>query len=132
NHCYEMDLRPDLIIGDFDSIAPHVLEAFKDIPQKHFLSDKDKTDLELALEAVYHPQIEKISVFGALGGRTDHILGNLVLLSRYPGKVCFEDENEILFVIQQRVELSVKSGQIISLIPLNGPVKGIDTEGLKW
>ena len=132
NHCYEMGLRPDLIIGDFDSIAPHVLEAFSDIPQKHYPTDKDKTDLELAIETVYHPQIEKICVFGALGGRADHTVGNLVLLSRYPGKVFFEDEKEILFVIGKRAELAVRPGQIISLIPLNGPANGIDTEGLKW
>lgn len=132
NHCYEMGLQPDLIIGDFDSIAPHVLDAFKDIPQKHYPSDKDKTDLELAIETVYHSQIEKISVFGALGGRTDHTLGNLILLSRYPGKVFFEDENEVLFVIDKEVEFPTRPGQTISLIPLNGPAKGINTEGLKW
>ena len=132
NHCYEMGLRPDLIIGDFDSIASHVLEAFSDIPQKRFPRDKDKTDLELAIEAIYHPQIEKITVFGALGGRTDHTVGNLILLSRYPGKLFFEDENETLVVIQQYVELAAKIGQVISLIPLNGSAKGIDTKGLKW
>src|ERR1700733_10082718 len=92
NHCYEMGLRPDLIIGDFDSTLPHVLEAFSAIPQKRFPRDKDKTDLELALEAVYHPHIEKITVFGALGGRTDHTVGNLILLSRYPGKLFFEED----------------------------------------
>lgn len=132
NHCYAMTLRPDLIIGDFDSIDSHVLETYSGVPQKRYPIDKDETDLELALELVFHPKIEKITVFGALGGRADHALGNLILLSRYPGKVFFETESEILFVIDKCTEISTKIGQEISLIPLNGPVKGIESEGLKW
>lgn len=132
NHCYAMGIIPDLILGDFDSIQPKVLESFIDVPKQQYPSDKDKTDLELAIELVYHPGTEKITVFGALGGRTDHALGNLVLLSRYPGKVFLEGVNEILFVIPKQVELSLSIGQTLSLIPLNGPAKGIDTEGLKW
>lgn len=132
NHCYEMDVTPGLILGDFDSIKSHVLEAFRNVPKQHYPSEKDKTDLELAIEYVYHPQTEKITVFGALGGRTDHTLGNLILLSRYPGKVFLEGENESLFAIPQHIELSLPVGKTLSLIPLNGPAKGIDTEGLKW
>ncbi len=132
NHCFEMGLIPNLILGDFDSIEPHVLEAFSNVSKQHYPSNKDKTDLELAIEYVYHSQTEKIIAFGALGGRTDHILGNLILLSRYPGKVFLEGENETLFVIPGKVELSLPVGKTLSLIPLNGPTKGIDTAGLKW
>src|SRR5690348_6195146 len=127
-----MGITPDLLLGDFDSIKSHVLEAFSTVPKQHYPSDKDKTDLELAIEFVYHLQTEKIAVFGALGGRTDHALGNLILLSRYPGKIFLEGENETLFAIPQHVELSLPVGKTLSLIPLNGPAKGIDTEGLKW
>jgi thiamine pyrophosphokinase len=132
NHCHEMGLQPDLIIGDLDSVDPHVLRAFGEVPQKRYPTDKNETDLEYALELAMHPKIEEITVFGALGGRTDHTLGNLILLSRYPGKVFLETENERLFVIPKHVEIAVEPGQTISLIPLNGPVKGINTEGLKW
>jgi len=132
NHCHEMGLQPDLILGDLDSVDPHVLKTFSDVPQKRYPTHKDKTDLEFALELAFHLQIEEIIVFGALGGRTDHTLVNVALLSRYPGKVFLETESERLFVIPQHVELTVEPGQTISLIPLNGPVKGIYTEGLKW
>ncbi len=132
NHCLGMGLKPDIIVGDFDSIDPSALEAFQEVPQKRYPSNKDETDLELALSLAFHPNIEKITIFGALGGRTDHTIGNLVLLSRYPGKVFLESESELLFVIDKQTELSTKVGQEISLIPLNGPVKGIASEGLKW
>ena len=132
NHCHEMGLQPDLILGDFDSVDSLVLKTFKEVPQTRYPTDKDKTDLELVLELVFHPQIEEITIFGALGGRTDFTLANLILLSRYPGKVFFESESERIFMIPKRVEMNAMPGQTISLIPLNGPVKGIHTEGLKW
>jgi thiamine pyrophosphokinase len=132
NHCYKLGLQPDLIVGDFDSADPTILKNFNNIPEKKYPRDKDKTDLEIALELVYHTQVEEIAVFGALGGRTDHTLGNLILLSRYPGKVFLETDSERMFVIDRQAEIATFPGQLISLIPLNGPVKGIDTVGLKW
>ena len=132
NHCYKLGLYPDLIVGDFDSADSAILKNFENIPKKSYPQDKDKTDLEIALELVDHAQVKEITVFGALGGRTDHTLGNLILLSRYPGKVFFETDKERIFVIDRQVEFVSYPGQLISLIPLNGPVKGIDTEELKW
>jgi thiamine pyrophosphokinase len=132
NHCSKLGIRPDLIVGDFDSADPTFLKDFGDIPEKRYPKDKDKTDLEIALELIFHANIEAISIFGALGGRTDHTLGNLILLSRYPGKVFLETDNERLFVIDQQAEIATYPSQLISLIPLNGPVTGIDTENLKW
>jgi thiamine pyrophosphokinase len=132
NHCSKLGIRPDLIIGDFDSADPAFLKDFSDIPEKRYPKDKDKTDLEIVLELIFHANIEAISIFGALGGRTDHTLGNLILLSRYPGKVFLETDNEKLFVIDQQAEIATYPNQLISLIPLNGPVTGIDTKNLKW
>ncbi len=131
-HCNALGLNPDLIVGDFDSADPKLLEHYNAIPKKHYPKDKDKTDLEIALELVYRPEIEEITVFGALGERTDHTLANLILLSRYPGKVFLQTNNERMFVINKQVQITTYPGQLISLIPLNGPVEGIYTEDLKW
>lgn len=132
NYCHLLGLKPDLLIGDFDSAKPEVLKHFSDIPQKRFPTDKDHTDLELATELIFHSQVEEVVVFGALQDRTDHTLSNLILLSRYPGKLFLESSNERLFVIDRKVMLETYPGQQISLIPMNGPAKGIHTHGLKW
>jgi thiamine pyrophosphokinase len=132
NHCHQMGLRPDLLIGDMDSITPDVRAAFHDLLKICYSPDKNETDLELALSHLFHPNIERISVFGALGGRTDHTLGNLTLLARYPGKVFLESASESLLVIPGHTEFLTWPGQTISLIPLHGPARGITTQGLKW
>lgn len=132
NHCAELDIRPDLIVGDFDSADPKILKKFKDIPQKHFPRDKDQTDLEIAIELAFHAQVEEMTIFGALQGRTDHALSNLLLLSRFPGKLFLESDSERLFFIDREVTLDVTPQQQISLIPFNGPASHVHTQGLKW
>jgi thiamine pyrophosphokinase len=132
NHCLQMDLKPDLLIGDFDSIGSNAQETFQSTPRISYSPEKNETDLELALKLLFHPQIERIAVFGALGGRTDHTLGNLTLLARYPGKVFLESDSETLFVISGKAKIPTHPGQMISLIPLHGPARGVSTEGLKW
>jgi thiamine pyrophosphokinase len=132
NHCHRLNLRPDLIIGDFDSADPTILSHFDQVPKKKFPKDKDHTDLELAIQTAFHSKVEEIVVFAALQGRTDHALGNLILLSRYPGKLFLESDAERLFVIDKSTQFDTYRSQQISLIPLNGPVKSVYTTGLKW
>lgn len=132
NHCLKYGLKPELVIGDFDSATPAALAHFHDVPKVEFARDKDNTDLEIALDHIDKYKAEKIIVFGGLGGRVDHTLSNINLLSLYPGKLFLESAQETLFVINRSATLACHAGQTLSLIPLNGPVRGITTRGLKW
>jgi thiamine pyrophosphokinase len=132
NHCHQLQLRPDFLVGDFDSADPEILKKYSQVPQKVLPRDKDQTDLEVAVEMAFHAQIEVISIFGALQGRTDHALSNLILISQYPGKLFLESAEEQLFFIARQASFETTPGQQISLLPMNGPVKGVVTQGLKW
>lgn len=132
NHCLRLGLKPELIIGDFDSASPEALAHFHSVPRLEFPKDKDKTDLELALDHIDKSKAKKISVFGGLGKRVDHTLANINFLSLHPGLLFLESEQETLFVINHSAKLTCHPGQIISLIPLNGPARGVTTKGLKW
>ena len=132
HNCHEMGILPDLIVGDFDSTSSELLREYAHVPQKKFSANKDKTDLELALEEVLFPETEKIVIFGALEKRLDHSLYNAHLLQRSPGKIFIESEWETLYVIHEEAEVSCSPGQVISLIPLGGAVTGVTTKGLKW
>jgi thiamine pyrophosphokinase len=129
-HCEKMAITPDLIIGDLDSVLPNTLSRYKDIPTLRYPIEKDETDLELAILNVLEHS-KKITLFGALGNRTDHSLYNLHLLRRYPKKVFIETEHETIFAITNKTILSTKEGQTISFIPL-GKASDITSIGLKW
>ncbi len=74
----------DLAIGDFDSVTEEEFEQIRQLASEMIQapSEKDDTDLELALKIVFqrYPQAD-VQVFGALGGRIDHLLSNLFLAS---------------------------------------------------
>jgi thiamine pyrophosphokinase len=131
-HCIHAKLRPHLLVGDFDSVSPSSLAFFDDVPRVTLSQDKDESDLEVAIEKALENTKGPIGVFGALGKRTDHLLYNLYLLARYPGRVTLESEKERLFVIREKHTLISHPGQTISLLPLNGAVKGVTTHGLQW
>jgi thiamine pyrophosphokinase len=126
-----MGISPHLITGDFDSVPLELLEKYKHIPQLH-TPDQEHSDLEKAIDFLLRFQPEKLRVFGALGKRADHLIANILLLSRYPEKLVFESFTETLYVINNKSLIKTTPGQTLSLIPLNGPVSGITTRGLKW
>lgn len=131
-HCHRMKIQPDLIIGDFDSAAPELLKHYDHTLIRRFPTNKDATDLELAIEAINPAQSKKIGVFAALEQRTDHTLNNLFLMCRFPDKIVIESEIETLFALNGNTEIMCQPNQRISLIPLDSPVIGVTTKGLKW
>lgn len=80
----EQGIRPDLAVGDFDSVSEEELALIcsqsKEVLQAQ--PEKDDTDLELAVKAVFarYPQAH-VTIFGAFGGRLDHTLANIFLPS---------------------------------------------------
>lgn len=130
-HCHAMGLTPDLIIGDFDSIDSDLLDAYAAVEKKRFPIEKNETDLELAVAYALTQNVDKVLLFGALGKRLDHTINNLYLLARHPDKLIAITEEEQLFVISGETILTVKPGQVLSLLPLFGKAT-VSTEGLKW
>ena len=131
-HCHAMEIRPELILGDFDSIPQQLLKMYPEIPKQDYPSEKDQTDLELALRLVDNPSIAKIGIFGALEKRTDHALANLYLMRRYAGKVVIETETETVFMISGQHRIECSPGQTLSLMPIGASATGVTTQGLKW
>ena len=97
--------------------------------------DKDATDLALALDRALEHAPARVVVIGGHGGRLDHHLANLLLLGadRYVG-LEIEDRSgrARLQVVRDRVSLSGRPGELVSLLALHGPATGVVTEGLRW
>jgi len=130
-YCKEMTILPNLIIGDFDSAPKELLDEYA-VPKISLKREKDETDLEAALIHEINLGAERLTIFGGWGGRIDHSLTNALLLTRFPEQVQIETEQEIVFAIEASAKIRCKKGQTLSLLPICGPVSGINTKGLKW
>ena len=67
----ELDIRPDEVVGDFDSLSEEAKAFYKEAKFSRS-EDQDSTDLEKALRSIDSPVV---IVLGAFGGRIDHTLG---------------------------------------------------------
>lgn len=125
-------VRPDLIIGDLDSVTPGTLRTFRSVPIRR-LADQNSTDLEKAIRWLLRKGIRTINIVGATGGRLDHVAGNLHVLGKFGHRAnlqIVEEHGKLVAVGRSRVFPS-PGGSTLSLIPLSR-CSGITTRGLRW
>ena len=140
-----LGLRPDVLVGDLDSLDPALLAAVEaeGIPVKRARTDKDESDTELALLEAMARGATRITVLGAFGGpRLDHALANLWLLAHplAPAAIILLDAGSRAFLVQapgadgEAVTRSLPGpeGATITLLPFGGDVVGITTRGLAY
>lgn len=128
----ELGLKPDVIIGDFDSFNKKMLKDEKVI---ELPKDKDYTDSEAAIKYAIKHGAEEIIIAGLLGSRTDHLLGNVFLLGKsdFAGhNIKIIDGRQEAYLIMRKAAIRGKKGDIISFVPIFGDVKALSSSGLKY
>ena len=131
-------LQPHTIIGDFDSLDAEQTEAFRADGAEilRFPTQKDETDLELALRWSAEKGARSIVILGALGGRFDQTLANVYLLA-LPALQAMQielvdGEESIRLLRPGRHCIAGSGGDTVSLIPLAGRASGISSSGLQY
>lgn len=138
HHLRSLGIKPDVVIGDMDSIDPPLLAELRASGAKLIVhpTDKDASDLELALKYAVANYDGEILVFGALGGRLDQLLANVLLLTDIglrDREVRIVEEHQQAWVMTPGIgRFAGKAGDLVSLLPLQGDVHVEGTSGLKW
>mmetsp|Transcript_12749 Transcript_12749/g.6315 ORF Transcript_12749/g.6315 Transcript_12749/m.6315 type:complete len:213 (+) Transcript_12749:1142-1780(+) len=138
-HCIKLKILPDILIGDFDSISKEEIKRLKKQGVKtiQYPVDKDKTDLELALQYAKEKNADEIVIFDALGGRWDMTVSNIMLVAlpelREKNVRIIDGNQEISLISENKQRVfSGSAGDIFSLIPLTNDVLGVTISGLKY
>ncbi|MBQ7196064.1 MAG: thiamine diphosphokinase [Synergistaceae bacterium] len=127
-----LSVKPDLIIGDFDSHAkPENLENVIVLPV-----EKDDTDTIFAVKEAIKRGFENFLLVGVTGGRQDHNLGNLyallMLANKNKNALIIDDISEIK-IIKPGEKIKIKRGwKFFSLINIAGVARGINITGAKF
>ena len=127
-----LNIVPDLIIGDMDSAN---LENYPDVPSLKFPVDKDQTDLELAIAHVCALEAEEIVILGGFGGRLDHMMGNIHILSQAVERdvrIEMLDESTRLKLIRDYCQIYKEDGILVTLLPFTSEVLVAFTDGLLY
>ena len=133
-------LRPNEVLGDFDSADPKQIAALlKDssILFHQYQPEKDAVDTELALLLALDRGGSEIHILGGTGTRLDHMLGTVRLLgfAMDKGVPCFlVDPNNRTRLIREKTILTKAEqyGKYISLIPLTTQVTGVTLTGFRY
>ncbi len=136
-HLFKLNHPPDLMIGDQDSLSPALQRWLAQHSTQLLIHPpaKDETDLELALLYAVQNFSDEILLFGALGGRLDHLLANILLLTHphLNGRsITLLTPTERAWIVTQKTTITGEIGDTISLIPLKGDVHIKTTNGLQW
>ncbi len=136
---YLMDLNvcPDLLVGDLDSIDKKTLGWAKrnSISIQRFPIKKDMTDTELAVEFALKQNPDKIIIMGAIGSRLDHSLSNIMLLYKIHKlgiDAAVMDEINYITIVSDALKMKCRMGEIVSIIPIGGDAKGVTLKGLEY
>lgn len=137
NLCLAWGWPVDAVVGDMDSVDPSVRRRLEALGIPFILSpvEKDETDLELALRLALERGATELVIAGALGARIDHTLGNLALLA-LPAlaavAVRIVDGAQIIWLVRDHLIVSGQPGDILSLLPFGGDVRGVSVTGVHW
>ena len=125
------NIRPDLIVGDFDSLG-YIPEGAEVI--RHPVR-KDDTDTLLAVRCGLERGYCTFVLLGGMGGRLDHTLANLQTLqfiAAHGARGFLQGDEECATVIDnETVTLAGKSGRV-SVFALDKEVRGVWLTGLDY
>ena len=124
---------PDLIVGDFDSAPQPPVRHERTIVLPHV---KDDTDTHFAARWLWQHGCREVTFLGALGGqRFEHTVANLhtaLFLAKNGVQVLLADERSELRILcpGQPMTLERKGWTYLSLFPLDGPLTGVEEQGV--
>lgn len=137
---YQNKIMPTHIVGDFDSVAPELVEYYRsetEIPIHQFDPVKDASDTEIAVRLSIRLGVKELWILGATGTRLDHVLANIQTLKiahDAGGKAYILDSHNRISLVEKKVVLSKKEafGDYFSVFPLGGAVSGFSIKGAKY
>ena len=136
-HADNAGIMPNVIVGDFDSVDMALVEKYraKGVEVHSYPVRKDFTDMEIGINIAGEIGASELVLMGALGGRMDHALGNILNMRQALEKgisISIIDEKQHIFLLNKEQNFQYKKGTTVSLIPITEQVRGIKTANLSY
>jgi thiamine pyrophosphokinase len=134
-------VKPAAAFGDFDSVSEAEMAEIEGVVTdlKKYKPEKDETDMELALNWALEQEPHSITIFGATGGRLDHLMANIQLLVKPLQKdiavhIEIIDAKNMLYVKKPGTYTvsQMDEYKYISFLPVTPAVSGMTLENFKY
>ena len=130
-HLEPLQVKPSLIVGDFDSHDnPHL-----DVETIVLPCEKDDTDTVFAVKEAIKRGFDDFLLIGVVGARLDHTLGNvsiLLYLDSFGKKGIIIDDYSEMEIVSKEPAYIEDSYAFFSLLNVSGTAKRITIENAKY
>ena len=130
-HAHAIGLKPDIIIGDLDSVDVDILNQYQAYSKIMFDDNQNATDLMKALSLC--DWNKPVHLYGATGGRADHDFSNILILMNleHSDDVVMVSKGQTSRVIKHNCIMHGEIGDYVGLFPLS-PVQDFAVQGLMY
>lgn len=132
-----LDVQPDLLVADFDSVeesSAASLAAGAEVVRLPV--EKDCTDTLAAVQIALKRGYRNFLLLGCTGGRLDHTLANIAVLQyllENGTNAQLADENNLLRLVKPgHYTIPSQNGYKLSLLPYAGNVEGVTLRGAAY
>jgi len=134
-HAGALDLIPQLWVGDFDSSDEALQRSYDFVERVAYPAEKALTDGEIAIQAALDRGADRLILCGALGGRSDQVLGHMsmaIRLAQSGLSICLASGYEEGYPLYPGIHsFDLPFQCLFSLIGFN-TLEGVRIEGAKW
>ena len=134
NNAELLGIKPQVLLGDFDSIGREKLPDAAEILQVP--PEKDRTDTQLAVDLALSRGADDFFIIGGLSGRLDHTLSNLSVLEYLGEKrahaVITDGFNRARYLENTGALIARSEYTYLSLVAVSDTVKGVSVDGCKY
>ncbi len=132
-HLKHLGIKPQLFIGDMDSVEEAVPE---DIEKECYRPEKDDTDTFLAVKKGLSLGCERFVLYGCLGGSLGHTLANMQVLvylaKRGVSAVLRGEDTEVYAVSDSTLSFDASRTGKLSILSFSEKAVGVTLKGLKY
>ncbi len=136
SHAGGLCVKPDVVVGDFDSCEQSDLEWWKERSEIIQLPcEKDDTDTLFAVKLAIERGYCDFLLLGAMGGRFDHALGNISILLYLNGlgkKAVLIDDYSVMQVVGKEPFYIEDTCSYFSVLTVAGDVSGVNIKNAKY
>lgn len=142
DYCAVLNVEPDLILGDFDSLSEEEYAAVEQLEQQiperviRLQREKDETDGLAALQEGLKRGYTEFRIYAGTGGRFDHTLANiqclLYLKNRGASGYLVDGTGMMLVIKNEAIHFRRNLKGTLSLFSMVEESKGVTIRGMKY
>lgn len=137
--CVENGIKPDYIMGDFDSLPKEKAGLLTEYPADRIIrlpKEKDDTDMLAAIKFAIEKGVTDFVLYGGLGGRLSHTIANIQCLQYLKERGCrgvlFGKETKVILIKDESIIFPKTDSGYLSVFAYSKKAEGVTLRGLKY